>query len=102
MLNGDRANFLRRAAVRDAGDGAATQQLAACFDVGSGKQHTVGSGHARHASASGGPRAARSSRPRQRAVGCGCSSRRRQGAAARGRRRGGTRAAMAAGREKLE
>ena len=68
----------------------AAQQLAACFDVGSGKQHTVGSGHARHASASGGPRATRSSRPRQEA-------------AARGRRRGGTAmAALAAGREKLE
>ena len=103
MLNGDRANFLRRAAARDAGDGAAAQQLAACFDVGSGKQHTAGSGHARHASASGGPRASRSSRPRQRAAGCVCSSRRRQGAAARGRRRGGTAmAALAAGREKLE
>ena len=100
MLNGDRANFLRRAAARDAGDGAAAQQLAARFDVGSGKQHTAGSGHARHASASGGPCTARSSRPRQRAAGRGRSSRPRQEAAARGRRRGGT--AMAAGREKLE
>ena len=90
MLNGDRVNFLRRAAACDAGDGAAAQQLAAHFDVGSGKQHTAGSGHARHASASGGPRTARSSRPRQEAV-------------ARGRRRGGTAmAALAAGREKLE
>ena len=86
MLNGDRANFLRRAAARDAGDGAAAQQLAARFDVGSGKQHTAGSGHARHASASGGPRTARSSRPRQRAA--GSSSRRRQVAAALGRAAG--------------
>ena len=72
MLNSDQANFLRRAAARDAGDGAAGQQLAARFDVGSSKQHTAGSGHARNASASG----------------------RRRG--------GTTRAVMAAGREKLE
>jgi len=41
MLNGDRANFLRRVAARDAGDGAAGQQLAARFDVGSSKQQAA-------------------------------------------------------------
>ena len=96
MLNSDRANFLRRAAARDAGDGAAAQQLAARFDVGSGKQHTAGSGHARHASASGGPRAARSSRPRlQQQVAAGGRSMRQ---AARGHGEGG----HGGGREKLE
>ena len=64
------------------------QQLAVRFDVGSGKQHTIGSGHARNASASGGPRAARSSRPRlqqQQVVAGGRSMRQ----AARGHGEGG-------------
>jgi len=86
MLNSDRANFLRRAAARNAGDGAAAQQLAARFDVGSGKQHTAGSGHARHAEAGRG-------RAPQAAAG---------GRSARQVARGTARAAMAAGREKLE
>ena len=76
MLNDDRANFLRRAAARDAGDGAAAQQLAARFDVGSGKQHTAGSGHVRHAAAAGGCRG-----PQEQAAAGGRRSRQQQVAA---------------------